>query len=66
MAQQIAQVIARDLPVGPSWLVADGTNPVTQYDEQWCGNCHAPEYAAWRDDIRIQCRGQCADSCGLG
>jgi DNA-binding beta-propeller fold protein YncE len=48
MAQQIAQVIARDLPVGPSWLVAEGTNPVTQYDEQWCGNCHAPEYAAWQ------------------
>jgi DNA-binding beta-propeller fold protein YncE len=48
MAQQIAQVIARDLPVGPSWLVADGTDPVTQYDEQWCGNCHAPEYAAWQ------------------
>ena len=48
MAQQIAQVIARDLPVGPSWLVASGSNPVTQYDEQWCGNCHAPEYAAWQ------------------
>ncbi len=48
MAQQIATVIARDLPVGPSWLVPDGTNPVTQYDEQWCGNCHAPEYAAWQ------------------
>ncbi len=48
MAQQLAQVIARDLPVGPSWLVADGAKPVTQYDEQWCGNCHAPEYAAWQ------------------
>jgi len=48
MAQQIAQVIARDLPVGPSWLVADGANPVLKYDEQWCGNCHAPEYAAWQ------------------
>jgi hypothetical protein len=48
MAQQVAQVIARDLPVGPSWLVPDGTNPVTQYDEAWCGNCHAPEYAAWQ------------------
>ncbi|MGD0526779.1 MAG: multiheme c-type cytochrome [Polyangiaceae bacterium] len=48
MAQETAYVVARDLPVGPSWLVAEGGNPVTQYDEQWCGNCHAPEYAAWQ------------------
>ena len=26
MAQQIAHVVARDLPAGPSWLVADGGN----------------------------------------
>ncbi|HEY8090849.1 MAG TPA: multiheme c-type cytochrome, partial [Polyangiaceae bacterium] len=48
MAQQIARVVARDLPAGPSWLVAEASNPVTQYDASWCGNCHAPEYAAWQ------------------
>ena len=48
MAQQIAQVIKRDLPVGPSWLLADGASPNLQYDADWCGNCHKPEYAAWQ------------------
>ena len=47
MAQQLAYVVARDLPWGRagSWRTA---RPVTQYDEQWCGNCHAAEYAAWQ------------------
>ena len=48
MAQQIARVIARDLPVGPSWLVSEGSSPSTLYDAEWCGNCHKPEYAAWQ------------------
>jgi DNA-binding beta-propeller fold protein YncE len=48
MAQQLAHVVARDLPAGPSWLVASGDAPATQYDGAWCGNCHQPEYAAWQ------------------
>ena len=48
MAQQIAHVIARDLPAGPSWLLAEGSNPNTLYDAAWCGSCHQPEYAAWQ------------------
>ncbi len=51
MAAQVARVVARDLPAGPSWLVADGADagpPDESYDGAWCGGCHAAEYAAWQ------------------
>jgi hypothetical protein len=47
MAQQIGHVVARDLPVGPSWLLADPQKPDVTYDAKWCGMCHAKEYQAW-------------------
>jgi DNA-binding beta-propeller fold protein YncE len=57
MAQQLAYVVARDLPLGPSWLVAEpgaggvdgGAMPNESYDGAWCGNCHMPEYQAWQN-----------------
>ena len=49
MAQQIAHVIARDLPGGAELARAPtARNPNTQYDASWCGNCHKPEYDAWQ------------------
>jgi hypothetical protein len=48
MAQQLAMVIAKDLPVGPSWLLAQDGGPNTTYDGAWCGQCHRPEYLAWK------------------
>lgn len=48
MAARLGLVIARDLPLAPSWLLAPGTAPNVQYDLEWCGNCHADEYAAWK------------------
>jgi DNA-binding beta-propeller fold protein YncE len=48
MAQRIARVIAKDLPVGPSWLLAPGDKPNVTYDAEWCGMCHQNELAAWK------------------
>jgi DNA-binding beta-propeller fold protein YncE len=48
MAAQIARVIARDLPVGPTWLLSPEGAPDESYDKAWCGKCHAEEYAAWQ------------------
>src|SRR5262249_26878584 len=36
MAMRVARVIARDLPIGPSWLVP-GNQPDASYDKEWCG-----------------------------
>lgn len=47
MAQQLAQVVAKNLPVGPSWLIADAPAPDVAYDTSWCGKCHPSEYQAW-------------------
>ncbi len=47
MAQQIGRVVARDLPAGPSWLLADPQKPDVTYDAKWCGMCHSAEYQAW-------------------
>jgi DNA-binding beta-propeller fold protein YncE len=50
MAASIARVVARDLPLGPSWLLtADKNDP--SYDTSWCGGCHAKEYAAWKQSV---------------
>ncbi len=47
MAQQLAQVVAKNLPVGPSWLLPDAPAPDVSYDTSWCGKCHPSEYKAW-------------------
>lgn len=47
MAQRVARVIARDLPLGPTWLLPGGA-PDTNYDGAWCGNCHEAEFQAWQ------------------
>lgn len=47
MAKQIGLVVARDLPVGPSWLLGDSQKPDVSYDAKWCGMCHPNEYKAW-------------------
>jgi hypothetical protein len=52
MASQVAEVVARDLPLGPSWLLAEGPDggaPNEAYDGKWCGGCHAEEYMAWQN-----------------
>jgi DNA-binding beta-propeller fold protein YncE len=47
MATQLAYVVARDLPIGPSWLSSSGAPNLTN-DTSYCGECHAREYAAWQ------------------
>jgi predicted CXXCH cytochrome family protein len=48
MASRVARVIARDLPLGPSWLLPGTDKPNPDYDGAWCGNCHKAEYEAWQ------------------
>ena len=48
MAEGIAAVVARDLPLGPARLVPSGGAPNTTYDGSWCGQCHATQYQAWQ------------------
>ena len=51
MAQSAAEIFARDLPLGPSWLL-DTSPPLNPaYDGAWCGNCHQAEYAAWSASV---------------
>jgi hypothetical protein len=50
-AQQLARVIARDLPQGPTWLHSSGAAPNLAWDTQFCGNCHPSEYAAWTKSV---------------
>jgi YVTN family beta-propeller protein len=50
MARDVARVVARDLPLGPSWLrpaPGDLSTDFAATDGAWCGNCHAGEYQAW-------------------
>lgn len=51
MAQQLATVIAQDLPAQPTWLLNSGGPPNTSYDGAWCGKCHAQEYADWSQSV---------------
>jgi DNA-binding beta-propeller fold protein YncE len=52
MASQMARVIARDLPIGPSWLLpTSDAGPVEADDTKYCGSCHAKEYAAWKTSV---------------
>jgi YVTN family beta-propeller protein len=54
MAARVARVIARDLPLGPSWLLGGDTKPDPKYDGEWCGSCHQPEYEAWRKSVHAK------------
>ncbi len=51
MATALASVVARDLPLGPTWLSGDATKYDPAYDGAWCGGCHKPEYAAWQNSV---------------
>jgi hypothetical protein len=52
MARQIAHVIARDLPIGPTWLLpTTDAGPVPADDTTYCGGCHEAEYAAWKTSV---------------
>jgi DNA-binding beta-propeller fold protein YncE len=51
MAQELARVIARDLPQGPTWLRASADKPNTAWDTAYCGGCHRTEYAAWQQSV---------------
>jgi predicted CXXCH cytochrome family protein len=51
MAQSVAQIVKRDLPLGPSWLLDQSAPLNPAYDGQWCGNCHQAEYAAWSASV---------------
>ena len=48
LAARVARVIARDLPLGPSWFSFRGDKPNPDYDGAWCGTCHQAEYDAWK------------------
>jgi predicted CXXCH cytochrome family protein len=54
MAARVARVIARDLPLGPSWLLPGPDKPNTDYDGAWCGNCHKAEYEAWQKSVHAR------------
>ena len=51
MAANVARIVARDLPVGPNWLLPGAEKPNADYDGQWCGNCHQAEFAAWQKSV---------------
>lgn len=52
MARQIAKVFARDLPLGPTWLLpTTDAGPDPSNDTAYCGGCHQPEYAAWKTSV---------------
>jgi YVTN family beta-propeller protein len=51
MAQELALVIAGDLPDQPTWLKGARGAPDEKYDAAWCGNCHAAEYQAWSQSV---------------
>ncbi|MDP9001339.1 MAG: hypothetical protein M3O46_14655 [Myxococcota bacterium] len=51
MAQALARVVARDLPLGPTWLGSPGDAPNLAWDGQFCGQCHPTEYAAWQKSV---------------
>jgi predicted CXXCH cytochrome family protein len=50
MAEQLARVIARDLPKGPTWLASSGVLNVA-WDTTFCKDCHQAEYAAWSKSL---------------
>jgi DNA-binding beta-propeller fold protein YncE len=59
MARQLASVIARDLPQGPTWETAQGgpntawDTSYVAWDTSYCGSssCHPTEYAEWSASV---------------
>src|SRR5208337_608408 len=53
MASLLARVVARDLPIGPAWLLDLSPKLDAQYDAQWCGQSqsHQAEYQAWSKSV---------------
>ena len=51
MAQQLAAVVARDLPLQPSWTKEVGGAPNLAWDTEYCGGCHPAEYADWKVSV---------------
>jgi predicted CXXCH cytochrome family protein len=51
MAGQLARVVARDLPRGPTWLGSSGGPPNLDQDTAFCGKCHQAEYDAWTKSV---------------
>lgn len=51
MAQQLAAVVARDLPLQPTWTKEVGGLPNLAWDTQYCGGCHPAEYADWQVSV---------------
>jgi DNA-binding beta-propeller fold protein YncE len=51
MAQQIAEVVAHDLPAHPTWAQQSGSAPNLAWDAEFCGECHQAEYAAWKTSV---------------
>jgi hypothetical protein len=58
MAQQLAAVVAHDLPDQPSWEQAQGV-PTATWDAAYCGSakCHPNEYAAWSASVHAHAAG---------
>jgi hypothetical protein len=54
MATQLARIVQRDLPVGPSWLLDTSSKADPTYDGKWCGQCHQAEYDAWSKSVHSQ------------
>ncbi len=50
MAQQLATVVARDLPDEGSWEQPRG-QPYPSWGAAFCGGCHSAEYEAWRVSV---------------
>ena len=51
MAQQLAAVVARDLPLQPTWTKEVGGSPYLAWDTEYCGGCHAAEYEDWKVSV---------------
>jgi DNA-binding beta-propeller fold protein YncE len=52
LASELARVVARDLPIGPSWLLPQtDAGPNAEDDTAVCGSCHTAEYAAWKTSV---------------
>jgi predicted CXXCH cytochrome family protein len=53
MAQQLAAVVARDLPAQPTWARVSGGTYAATWDTDYCGSesCHPTEYAAWKTSV---------------
>lgn len=51
MAQSLAAVVARDLPLQPSWTREVGGAPNLAWDTEYCGSCHPTEYAEWKVSV---------------